>query len=302
MSVRRRLRVAVAMASLSAVVTGADQQAVFRTSVSVVAVDATVMRGRNPVVGLGPQDFQLLDNGVAQQIESVTRGTMPLDITVVLDFSGSAEDDFPRFITSAAGMQRLLREGDRWRWLGIFMEARELLPMRAATDPLPDVTRPGPVRVTALHDTLFLALVRPGEPERRHLVIVFTDGNDTWSMLDARRLPAIADKADAVLHAVVSDAPPSAGQVRGAAAERLAQRWRDSQNALFDAAQRSGGAVHRLTNRNEAFTRIVEDFRTAYVLRYTPKGVDQPGWHEVKVSLTRPGQFTIRARKGYEAK
>jgi hypothetical protein len=315
MTTRLRLLAASVAVCLSGVLIAADQQAMFRASVSVVAVDATVTRGRNPVLGLGPQDFQLLDNGVRQAITSVTRGTMPLDITIVLDFSGSAENDFPRFMQSAAGMQRLLRGDDRWRWLGIFMEARELLPMRPAHEPLPSIARPGPVHVTALHDTLFLALVRPGEPERRHLVIVFTDGNDTWSMLDARQLPAITDKADAVLHAVVSGAPPPAlstanhllgtramseGSVTNTSDERLAQRWRDSQNALFDAARRSGGGTHRLTNRAEAFARIVEDFRTAYVLRYTPSGVDTPGWHDLTVTLAQPGGAAIRARKGYE--
>lgn len=277
------------------------QQAVFRTSVSVVAVDATVTRGRNPVTGLGPQDFQLLDNGVPQEVDSVTQGTMPLDVTVVLDFSNSADDDFPKFMESAAAMQQMLREEDRWRWLGIFMEARELLPMRPARDPLPAIERPESVHVTALHDTLFLALVRPGEPERRHLVIVFTDGNDTWSMFDHKRLPAVADKADAVLHAVTSDTPPGGGQVRGAAAERRAQQWRESQDALFDAARRTGGSVHRL-GRAQAFARIIEDFRSAYVLRYTPRGVDNAGWHDVKVSVTRPGSYTIRARRGYEGR
>jgi hypothetical protein len=67
----------------------------------------------------------------------------------------------------------------------------------------------------------------------------------------------------------------------------MSQRWREGQNALFDAARRTGGAIHRFSNRAEAFTRIIDDFRTAYVLRYTPKGVDKPGWHDLKVTLSR---------------
>lgn len=300
MTLRRSTLIAVSGLGLSAVLAGSEPQAVFRTVVDAVAVDATVLRGRNPVVGLGPEDFRLLDNGVAQDILSVTRGTMPLDITIVLDFSSSAEDDFPRFVQSASAMQRSLRDDDRWRWLAIFAEARELLPMRPATDPLPAIARPGPVQVTALHDAVFLALVRPGEPERRHLVIVFTDGNDTWSMLDGRQLPAIAGKADAVLHVVVSASPPASAQVTGGMAERAVRRWRESQVALFDAVEAAGGRVHRLTDKADAFARIIEEFRSAYVLRYTPRGVDTPGWHELTVSVTRPGSYTMRARKGYE--
>jgi len=278
----------------------ASQQATFRASVEVVAVDTVVMRGRTPVVDLVAQDFRLTDNGVVQEILSVSQGNIPLDITVVLDFSESAEDEFPGFVRSAAGMQRVLRDEDRWQWLGIFSEARVIVPLRRATDPLPAIARPGRVAMSAIHDTLFLALARPGEPERRHLVIVFTDGNDTWSMLDPKQLPGIADKADAVLHVVVSASPPGGQQVSGFLAETDIRRWRESQDALFDAARRSGGSIHRLADRAAAFTKIIEDFRSAYVLRYTPRGVDTPGWHQLAVSVTRPGSFTIGARKGYE--
>jgi VWFA-related protein len=278
----------------------ASQQATFRATVNVVAVDAVVMRGRNPVVNLVAEDFRVTDNGVVQEILSVSQGNIPLDITVVLDFSESAEDEFPKFVQSAEGMQRILRDEDRWQWLGIFSEARVVLPMRQATDPLPAIARPARVSMSAIHDTLFLALARPGEPERRHLVVVFTDGNDTWSMLDPKQLPGIADKADAVLHVVVSASPPAGQQVSGFFAETDIRRWRESQDALFDAARRSGGSIHRLSDRTAAFIKIIEDFRSAYVLRYTPRGVDTPGWHDLAVSVTRPGSFSIRARKGYE--
>lgn len=278
----------------------ANQQAVFRATANLVAVDATVMRGRNPVLGLTPSDFQLTDNGVVQQIESVSQGTMPLDLTIVLDFSTSARNDFGEFLRSAAGMQRLLRVEDRWRWLGIFMEAREVMSMRPSQDPLPALSRPDAVNITALHDTIFLALVRPGEPERRHLVVVFTDGDDTWSMLDGRQLPSIAGKADAVLHAVISGSPAGPQADGNRMREREDRRWRESRDALFDAVQVSGGSIHHLSNRAEAFAKIVEDFRSAYVLRYVPRGVDTPGWHAVTVTVTRPGAHTIRARKGYE--
>src|SRR5690606_38996899 len=75
-------------------VEAANQQAVFRATANLVAVDATVMRGRNPVVGLTAADFRMTDNGVVQEIASVSQGTMPLDLTIALDFSTSARNDF----------------------------------------------------------------------------------------------------------------------------------------------------------------------------------------------------------------
>lgn len=285
---------------LAATALTARQSPLFRASVDVVAVDAAVTRGRTPVMGLTPQDFLLTDNGVAQTIDSVTQGTMPLDITIVLDFSNSVRDDFDDFVQSATAMQRLLRAEDRWRWLGIFMEPRELLAMQPATDPLPPVQRPGQVTATALADAVFLALVRPSEPARRHLVIVFTDGDDSWSILDSSRLSLIAGKADAVLYAVVAGQPPAPQQVEPGFAQQRALRWRASQNALFEAVRESGGAVQRLTTRAEAFARIINEFRSAYVLRYSPKGVETPGWHALAVTVRNGRGVTIRARRGYE--
>lgn len=297
---RWRLAAVAVWCSIATAVASTQQAPLFRAAAEVVAVDATVTRGRTPITGLTPQDFVLTDNGVPQVIDSVTPGSMPLDITIVLDFSNSVRDDFEEFVRSASAMQRLLRAEDRWRWLGIFMEARELLPMRPATDPLPPIRRPGSVTATALADTVFLALVRPSEPARRHLVIVFTDGDDSWSILEAQRLPAIAGRADAVLHVVTAGQPPLPQQVESGFGQQRAIRWRASQNALFDAARESGGSVQRLTTRAEAFARIIEEFRTAYVLRYSPKGVDTPGWHTVAVALANSRGVTIRARRGYE--
>ena len=44
-----------------------------------------------------------------------------------------------------------------------------------------------------------------------------------------------------------------------------------------------------------------DEFRTGYVLAYTPKGVKREGWHEIRVEVKKPvpGKLEIRARKGY---
>ena len=47
------------------------------------------------------------------------------------------------------------------------------------------------------------------------------------------------------------------------------------------------------------FSRVFSDFRQSYVLRYTPKGVEPKGWHEVTVEVPGVPAATIRARSGY---
>jgi hypothetical protein len=43
---------------------------------------------------------------------------------------------------------------------------------------------------------------------------------------------------------------------------------------------------------------IVTEFRTRYLITYTPRGVDRGGWHPIEVKLkNKPGKIT--ARRGY---
>ena len=53
---------------------------------------------------------------------------------------------------------------------------------------------------------------------------------------------------------------------------------------------------------SEAFLRAIQDFRSSYVLRYTPEGVAPAEWHEIKVKVLKSGRHTVRARKGYSAR
>lgn len=80
--------------------------------------------------------------------------------------------------------------------------------------------------------------------------------------------------------------------------DRLA--WIES-SFLQELAAATGGDTYRTNNgadlRN-AFTKILTEFRTRYLLRYTPQGVDKGGWHPIEVSLkSKKGKVT--ARRGY---
>jgi hypothetical protein len=48
------------------------------------------------------------------------------------------------------------------------------------------------------------------------------------------------------------------------------------------------------------FRRVLDDYRSGYVLQYVPDGISPAGWHEITVTVTRPGKYDIRARKGYQ--
>jgi hypothetical protein len=75
-------------------------------------------------------------------------------------------------------------------------------------------------------------------------------------------------------------------------------------SAVFESQydELTGGSLHHVSTGADAFQRILDEFRSGYLLRYTPRGVDRAGWHEIEAKVTRPGPFTVRARKGYEGR
>jgi hypothetical protein len=66
----------------------------------------------------------------------------------------------------------------------------------------------------------------------------------------------------------------------------------------------TGGEIIALQENDDlsrAFLEAVDNFRTSYVLRYSPKGVPTSrGWHEVQVK-TKNNKYSVRARREYWA-
>jgi VWFA-related protein len=267
----------------------AAQTPVFRTSVEGVTVSVSVRRDRQPVTGLTAADFRLLDNGVAQTIQSVSVETLPIDVTLLLDLSSSVEGArLERLKYSVRETTALMRPADRLRLISVQHVLREVFGFQPGGTPtrVDALTARGG---TALYDGLAAALMRAVDPDRRPLVITYTDGQDTISALTPAATTEIAGYSDAVINVVV---PAVRGDARAPAA---------GLNALTVLAARTGGQVFLIDTSapiTASFVRAIEDFRTSYVLRYVPAGVARPGWHELTVEV--PGKNAeVRARRGY---
>jgi hypothetical protein len=265
----------------------------------VVSVNVSVKQGRQPVGNLTAGDFVLTDNGVEQTVDALSLERVPIDLTLVITGTEgpnrSDRDAYTRAVTSASSVRRALQPQDRLRLVSGHGAIRggqlgndEPLGVRAT-----DLDRSMFVSVA---DGLFYAMAWPVEPDRRHLVVAFTDGFDRYSVLDMETLPRLAAHSDAVLHVVFRASPAvySDGPV---------QKLIDWERAIVsEAARRTGGTVRTATDASQDFAAIIEDYRTSYVLQYTPRGVLAPGWHELRVRVTRPGRFDVRARQGYEVR
>jgi len=281
----------VAAAASTAMARAQSQTSVFRSTSDAVSVDVSVRSGSRPVRGLTPDDFRLSDNGVPQRVEVVTTESLPLDVSLVLDVSASVRGPLlGRLKVGVEDVARRLNSSDRLRLLAVSSSVREVFDFHIG-GVVPSLTNLEGSGSTSLFDGVIAALVKTRAADRRHLIVAFTDGRDTASFFDAKTVADIALKTDSVVHFVVGE--PGLGANAGE--DREVTR-------LGALAATTGGQVLPIDLNSsiaEAFKRVIDDFRTSYVLRYRPELVTPTGWHEIAVTVTRSGRFDVRARKGY---
>ena len=186
----------------------------FRTSTDIVMVDVSVMRENKPVTGLTAADFELRDNGVRQQVETVETTAVPIDLSIVVDVSGNPDRPFrtPPTIAKVASqvdeqarkVTALLRAGDRVRLFGIDTYVQQIWPLQPAAT-TPPVRRLDFDGHASLYNTLTTLLLQPVEPNRRHVIVLATRGLDSSSSISAAGVRAIAERSDAQMHLVMRE-------------------------------------------------------------------------------------------------
>ena len=143
------------------------------------------------------------------------------------------------------------------------------------------------------------ALLRQTDPGRRHLIVALSDGFDTVSLQDGNDVRDLARAASAVLHVVLRRVSNVPAVSRG----WVPYRGPGNTDALKEAAEVTGGRFRTASDQGpltDAFKTALDEFRTGYVLWYTPTGVAVDGWHTIQVRVKQP-RFAVRARNGYDA-
>jgi VWFA-related protein len=259
---------------------------VFRAEVGVVRVEVLVTRGGSPVGGLAAADFEVRDEGVVQEVESILEEQAPVDAVLVLDASGSVSGGKLSALRAAAGA---LVDGLRSREQGAVLAFnQELQLLQPLTTDLADVRqalgRVSPRGNTALVDAVYAALRLRELGDRRTAVVVFSDGIDNLSWLSASDVVEAARRSNATVYGVTVRA-------KGDPKEAF----------LADVARSTGGRLFEATTErdlNARFLDVLADIRSRYVLRYVPRRPGPAGWHALEVRL-RNGKGDVLARPGY---
>jgi VWFA-related protein len=255
----------------------------FGARVELVKVSVLVRGAEGLLLGLRAKDFEVRDNGVQQEVESVLFEDLPLDVILAFDVSGSLKGEKLAELKRAAhGLVDGLRPADRAALL-TFADRLRLSPplgpdLRAIRARIDGLQAEGG---TSLIDGAFAALALGDVVAGRALGVVFTDGKETVSWLREGDVVDTARRSEVVVYGVHvgGEAPSFLGRVASTTGGRVLQ-------------------VASPARLREAFLEILTEFRTRYVLSYTPRRVARKGWHRLDVRVKERSAKVV-AREGY---
>jgi Ca-activated chloride channel homolog len=262
----------------------AGQTPTFSARTEMVRVDVMVRAGGQPVRGLQADDFLVVDSGVPQTVDLVSLEQIPLNIVLALDISNSVAGERLAHLRAAGhAVLHGMRGGDQVALLSFNDGVRLDAPLAADTQPLQRALEWSFAGGdTSLVDATYAAMMIGESDVRRALVIVFSDGVDTSSWLRPEAVLDVAKRSDVVVYGV---------SVRGVPGSPF----------LTSVADQTGGRrfeVDSTRDLSTAFAEVLEEFRSRYVIGYTPRGVADGGWHPITVQV-KGRRVTVRARPGY---
>ena len=262
---------------------------VFRAESRLVELYVTVRDHSGRYVDALPRDsFQVMDNGQPQSISVFESESTPLSCAVLLDTTGSMAGVLPTVKSSVMHMIDELAGDDAIAIYTFSVGLKKLQDFtsdKAAAKQA--VLRGRASGQTALFDAIS-ELSKEIEPRKgKKAIIVFTDGEDNASMLNARAAVQRAKKSGVPVYAIAEgDALKSA--------ELLKQ--------IREIAETTGAKfheVHKTSNISEIFQDISADLGHTYLLAYKPPPSTDRKWRTIELAVSGVKGFKVRAKEGY---
>jgi VWFA-related protein len=299
------------------------------------------------VLDLEKKDFHVVDNGIAQTIESFDLGSEPLSAVLVFETSSHIAPLLPAVQKSAILFtQTVIGPSGDAAILGYDDGVEHLLPFTADRDKIEKTianlkTGNSGAR---LYDALSTAvgLLRDRPPSRRRVIIVVGEARDSGSEEKLGAVLRDAQLSNIVIYSVglsttaaaLRSPPAQSGPIQatppgtfgrppmpGTAQTPTSEAQREGnidllalavwavQNATavvkdrpLEVATVATGGMYQSTFRDRSIENAVDaiggELNAQYTLSYRPTGSDASGYHEIKVTVDRPG-VKVRTRPGY---
>ena len=280
----------------------AAQNPVFRSGVEMVSLTVTVTDPRGGyVTELGADDFQVFEDGVPQSVAFFTSDRIPVDLSIVLDLSGSMTAHTGLIREAANQLVSMLRKGDRAGLAAVRTYTSVLQPLttdhREVSDALQQLSAWG---ATALYDGIYIALRdlqrhRKASEVRKQVIVLLSDGVDTRSHVGFDDITKLSAQLGAAIYVIAAPLVEfghreDADRMRRARFD-LSQLGRDSGGRVFNPA--------KLEELPAVCAAIAHEMANQYEIAYVPQRHSKTrGFRQVSV---RVENAVARTRAGYVA-
>lgn len=278
----------------------AEPTTTLRVDVNLVNVFVTVTDAHGaPIGGLVKENFVLLEDDQSQKISVFDKeSALPLSIALAIDTSLTTHHDLPLEQASAKRFSHaILRPIDGLSVYGFNEDVHEFTHGYTSDlkriDEAIEHIRPG--AATALYDAIYMVSRALDRRKGRKVVVLITDGGDTWSKVSYQEAVRAAEEAEAIVYSIIIvPIEASAGRETG------------GEHALIQLSEDTGGKYYYATSAtqlDDAFHRISDELRTQYLLAYYPsQRTSFSEFRRIQVKVAgapdAPG-YRVRHRAGY---
>ena len=298
-----------------------------RVDVPIVNLDVNVILDKTHqfVPGLKAANFQVVEDGVPQQITSVRTAQTPITAVMLLEFASNSYYFIYDMRNASASFFRTLRPDDyiavitydlRTHILTDFTNNKEVV-----AQALNALTIPG-FSDTDLFDALYETLDRVSRIDGRKYIVLIGTGRDTFSKLTLDKMLAkIRATQNVTIFSIGTGAyVREMADARGGMGGVQRMDYLQAENQLKTFASMTGGLYFNPLFQGalpDIFGQINDSIRNQYILTYRPSNTANDGsYRHVKVQLVdneghplrmqdekgKPLKYSVVSRDGYRAK
>jgi Ca-activated chloride channel homolog len=275
----------------------------FETGIDIIRLNVSVSSRGSFVTGLKPEDFQIFEDGIPQDLAQFIHERLPISLSLLIDCSASMQNELPVAQVAAVQFVRTLHESDQAQVSQFNERNLRLEEFTSNKTRLEEaIARTSASGATALHNALYVALKelsgrkKPGELSRQ-AIILLSDGEDTSSLVTDEQVIELARQTEIAIYAIsLHSKRPSAGDGR---------TFSQATYLLTTLARESGGQVYFPSSPSEldrVYGQIAEELRTQYSLGYISSNAKRDGvWRRIVVRIPGREGVQIRNKIGYFA-
>jgi Ca-activated chloride channel family protein len=274
---------------------------------------------------LSRNEFIITEDGQRQNIASFLVSSVPVNVVLLLDASGSVINEISSLRDAAMHFVEQLGPEDKVCVIEFHSKVELIQDWTSNRDDLRHAIswrfRPGAIPKsggnTSLYDAILLtADEQLAKVEGRKAIIILTDGDDTSSKVTYDQALAavirsgavvyVVSKARAFIESIRRDYGGALGHIFGTgrqAALIIAELERAEQ-IMTDLVTRTGGQIFsplKDDEMKEVYGQVARELKNQYIITYVPKNEERDGrLRHIRVFLTRPG-YSARTRDSYYA-